>query len=431
MRRVISAIAAIFVCGAMDAVAQTAEPHANTPLNQLLMPHVHASPVAAGRQSTPKLDFDATALGSPLLLDKGWRVGITANPEASATDFDDSSWAIRDASATFAEVPDEDRPAGSPDWTDDASHPKGHQRPFVWFRLHLKLAANHGPLVLLIELPPSENTSTGPEMLSAEVFANGRRIRPEGPNGDAPERYQQISRIYDLKLDPAETSLTLAVRTAYFPFGYGAYTSFFANRKFRLGHREEMERTLELWAAHNLFDRVPRLVSAILVMVLALFLLALYFTQRGHPEYLWLALYELVQAPFAFFDLTESTARLDHLWFQAIILQLLVVSAYLYLEFLIAFLSVRRRWYTRLLRFTAPIMCGIGAGMLLIGQSKALDLSFLAIMLCTVVWIIGWLIFIFATLSAPRCGATLKRACCCSLFCWALWPGSRPCSPAA
>ncbi len=398
MRRVYSAIAAIFVCGAMGAVAQSAEPHAPPPLNQLLRSHAHASPVAAGRQSTPEVDFDAAALGSPLLLDKGWRVGITANPAAATPEFDDSGWAVRDASASFAEVPDEDRPAGTPDWENDASHPKGHQRPFVWFRLHLKLSANHGPVVLLVELPPSENASTGPEMLSAEVFANGRRIRPEGPNADAPERYQQISRIYDLKLDPSETSLTLVVRTAYFPFGYGAYTGFFANRKFRLGNQEEMDRTLELWAAHNLFDRVPRLVSAILVIVLALFLLALYFTQRGHPEYLWLALYELVQAPFAFLDLTESTARLDHLWFQAIVLQLLVVSAYLYFEFLIAFLSVRRRWYIRLLRFSAPIMCGIGPGMLFIGQSKVLDLTFLAIMLCTVVWIIGWLIFIFATL---------------------------------
>jgi hypothetical protein len=349
--------------------------------------------------------FDATTLGSPVLLDKGWRVGITANPAAATPEFDDSAWAVRDATASFTEVPDEDHPEGADDWEHGSSIPTDHQRPYVWFRQHLKLAANHGSVVLLIELPPSENASTGPEMLSAEVYANGRRIRPEGPNGDAPERYQQISRIYDLKLDPTETSLTLAVRTVYFPFGYGAYTGFFANRKFRLGNREEMDRMLELWAAHNLFDRVPRLVSAILVIVLALFLLALYLTQRGHAEYLWLGLYELLQAPVAFFDLTESTARLDHLWFQAIVLQLLVISAYLYFEFLIAFLSVRRRWYTRLLRFTAPIMCGIGPAMLFIGQSKLLDLTLVAAVLCTVLWIIGWLIFIFATLI----GAALRR----------------------
>ena len=130
------------------------------------------------------------------------------------------------------------------------------------------------------------------------------------------------------------------MRTTYLPFGFGAYTSFFASRRFRLGNREELDRSLELWSVHGLFERLPRLVYSILLIVLALFLLALYFSQRGHTEYLWLALYELVQAPIGFVELAGSYARMDQLLFGSVSLQLLLISAYLYFEFLVAFLSL-------------------------------------------------------------------------------------------
>ncbi len=360
--------------------------------------HGHAKPVTPGVPRTPEVSFDATSLGSPLVLDKGWRVGITANPAAADPDFDDSDWALRNAEDSFAEVSDEDHPADAPEWDPNSGPPKGHQRPYAWFRQHIKLAPNHGPVSLLIELPPSGNASTGPELLPADVFANGRLIQPEGPHGDAPERYQQISRIYNLNLDPSKSTLTLAVRTTYFPFGYGAYTSFFADRKLRLGNREDLDRALELWSAHNLFERLPRLVNAILLVVLALFLLALYFTQKGHIEYLWLALYELFQAPIAFVELAGNTARLDHLWYQAILLQLLVASAYLYFEFLIAFLSLRRRWYILLFRITAPIMVGVSPALLFFGHGTLVNVSLVAVLLLSLLWVVCWLVFIFITL---------------------------------
>jgi hypothetical protein len=57
--------------------------------------------MAAPRRPIPsalrRYVFDATSLGSPLLLDKGWRVGITSNPKAADPDFDDSTWPVRDA----------------------------------------------------------------------------------------------------------------------------------------------------------------------------------------------------------------------------------------------------------------------------------------------------------------------------------------------
>ncbi|HXR39164.1 MAG TPA: PP2C family protein-serine/threonine phosphatase, partial [Terracidiphilus sp.] len=256
-------------------------------------------------------------------------------------------------------------------------------------------------------LPVSQSTtmalsSTGP---GVDVFANGRPIQPEGPHGDAPQHYQQISRIYSLSVPASETNLVLVLRTIYVPFGYSAYTSFFAGRKFDLGNRDDLDHELELWSTHALFERLPRVINSILLLVLSLFLLALYFTQKGHVEYLWLALNELVLAPLGFVELAGSSARLDTLWYAATVLQLVVISAYLYFEFLIAFLSLRRRWYITLLRFTAPVLVGVGPVLLQVGHSWVIGFLLAGILVFALLWFLGWLVFIFATLIA----ATVRR----------------------
>jgi hypothetical protein len=397
--------------GAIGVPAQPSHPRPIDPLQELLSPHGHSRPVPANAPHTADILFDASNLGSPLVLDKGWRVGVTANPEAATPSFDDSTWAIRDAQGFFADVPDEDHPAGAPDSAGqlgpggDSSRLKGHQRPFVWFRLHVKLAPNHGPVALLVELPVSQNAQFGSSSLGLDVFSNGKQIQPEGPNSYAPQRFQAISRIYKLDAPPSQTSVILVVRAVYVPFGPEAYTSFFSNHKLRLGNPDDLDRALEIWSVHSLFERLPRLVNNILLGVLSLFLLALFFTQKGHIEYLWLALYELLQAPIGFVELAGSSARLDHLWYLAIFLQLLAISAYLYFEFLIAFLSLRKRWYVVLLRFTAPILAGVGPSVLLVGHSSAAPIVLIIVFGLGIIWILGWLLFIFLTLIV----ATLRR----------------------
>ena len=340
------------------------------------------------------------------------RVGITADPSAAQPGFDDSGWAVRDADSSMVDVDDDDQAGkGSGPENKDDSSVRGPRR-FAWFRLHLKLAPNHGPVTLLVELPVSQTTSlgigtTGP---GVDIFANGKLVSPEGPHGDLPQHYQPISRLYDLNLPAAETSLTLVARTPYIPFGYSSYTGFFSNRHLRLGNREDLDRSLELWSASSLFERLPRLVDSILLLVLAVFLLALYFAQKGHVEYLWLALHELLQAPIAFFELAGSSARLDSLWYAAVVLQLMAISAYLYFEFLIAFLALRPkrrwvRWYIKLLRFTSPIMAGVGPTLLMVGHSKAIGVVLAFVFVCSFFWIVGWLLFIVSTLIT----STLRR----------------------
>jgi phosphoserine phosphatase RsbU/P len=391
VRRAFLAVVPFFAYFALQVIAQQAHPRSPRET-----PRAEAPSKAASGDS--KDVIDATNLGSPIGLDKGWRVGVTSDPDAANTDFDDSKWAVRNAGEAIADVPG----------GDESDQPDSHDRRYVWFRLHLKLAKTHGAEALLIELPVTQNTnmSLGASGPGLDVYANGRHIKPEGPHGDAPFKYEEISRIYRLDLPPDETNVTLAIRTLYVPFGYYAYTSFFSKRSLRLGDPEDLGRAWDLWFLHSLFERLPRLVNAILLMVLALFLLALYFTQKGHVEYLWLALHELIQAPIGFIDLEGSLARIDQLWYVATVLQLVAISAYLYFEFLIAFLGLRRRWYIMLLRYTSPILAGVGPTMLLMGGHGWLILLTLGVIyLGSFIWIAGWFLFVFITLIS----ATLRR----------------------
>ena len=339
-------------------------------------------------------------------------MGITGDADAASPEFDDSGWAIRDAQGAIADVPDEREPAGGPGAENHRGSPGRGPRRYAWFRLHIKLAPNHGPVSLLVELPVSQNTSLGIGAAGpgVDIFANGKQVHPEGPHGDVPQHYQQISRIYDLNLAPSETSLTLVARAPYIPKGFGSYTGFFANRKLILGNRDDLEQSLKLWSDGNIFERLPRLVDSILLLVLAVFLLALYFAQKGHVEYLWLALHELLQAPIAFFELAGSSARLDSLWYAAVVLQLLLISAYLYFEFLIAFVALRPkkryvRWSMNLLRYTAPVLATVGPTLLLVGHGRAIGVALAIVLLCSVLWVIGWFVFTVATLSV----AALRR----------------------
>ena len=416
MRRGLLAIAALIVCGAIGIKAQPA-PHsaARGHLGALLGQHGHGRPIPAASQPTPQVLFDATNLGSPLVLDKGWRVGITANPNAANPDFDDSTWALREARETIAEVPDADRPADAkgdrPRGPDEGppEYPQGHKRPFAWFRLHVKLAPDHGPVALLVELPVSHNTSvdlgTGGTGQDVDVYANGRQIQPDGPHGDNVSHYLQVSRIYNFTVPPSETSLTVAVRTFANPFGFGGYTHLFAGRTFRLGNPEDLGRTLALWSNGTLFERLPRMIDSVLLVFLSIFLFALYFTQKGHTEYLWLAFHELVQAPIGFIDMAGATAYLDQLWFGSLILQLVLASAYLYFEFLISFLSLRRRWYVILLRYSAPIMAGVAPSLLMIGRYNLAGVFVVVFLLGSFLWLGAWFLFCLATLIK----ATIRR----------------------
>jgi hypothetical protein len=345
--------------------------------------------------------FDASGLGSPIVLDRNWRLGIAPGLDPAKPDFDDSSWPVRDAKEALAEVDDSAASDDEKGPSSDHPHPHGpHGRPFAWFRIHVQLAEKHGPLVVLVRVPVSRNTQVSfGGTVGMDLFVDGKQVIPEGPKETAPETYQQISRVYPLEIPANERNLTLAVRIPFSAFGVDAYTGFFSHRTFYLGEREDLHEHLFLWQHAMLFERLPSLIDAGLKILLALFLLALFFTQKDHPEYLWLALHLLVIAPLVYVGMIGSMGQLGQIWMGASVLQLLLISAYFYFEFLVAFLTLRRRWYIKALRWTAPLLLTLGPTLLFARDSKAIAIGLLISALFAFFWVFMWLIFVGLTLT--------------------------------
>ena len=294
------------ICAAMPLVAQPVPPAPKPSPAAGRQARTGAHPAKPAAPLAPANVLDATSLGSPILLDKDWRIGITSDPNASASAFDDSGWAVRNAQASVAEVPDPESSSATPS-------SQRNLRRYVWFRLHIQLAPNHGPLALFIELPVSRTTSyaLGSPGITADVFANGSQIQPEGPNGSDPQHYQQISRIYNLNVRSggylAHTRHSYDLR----PFGYAPTPHSLPTTTFPSAIRATSQRGLNLWSDRNLFERSPAWFTPCFLPFWQSFCFALYFTQKGHIEYLWLALHELVQAPIGFVELAGSSARID------------------------------------------------------------------------------------------------------------------------
>lgn len=342
-----------------------------------------------------------------MVLDHNWRLGIAHGTDPANPGFDDSRWPTRDAREALAEVDDsaanEDnsQPKGGENPSDHPHTP--HGRPFAWFRIHVKLPAHHGPLVILVRVPVTRNAQISfSGTVGMDLYANGKLVDPEGPNGPVQQsyEYQTISRIYPLNIPADETNLTLAVRVPFVPFGMDAYTGFFAHRTFFLGSRADLNAYLELWTHSMLFERLPALVNAGIKVMLAFFLLALFWIQRDHPEYLWLGLQMLMVAPLAYVGMNGSMGQLDQFYTAAYVFQLLLISAYFYFEFLTAFLSLRKRWYIVAMRYSAPLLLTLGPLLLLVRTGNHLiGLAFVFSMLFALIWIFAWVVFVGSTLT--------------------------------
>jgi phosphoserine phosphatase RsbU/P len=376
-------------------------------------PRHPAPPKGEVPKSGETVFFDAEAIGSPVALDRNWRLGIDASSEPAKPDFDDSAWPERDAKQALAEVNESnadkanDDDKGPQDGHPHGAHDGSHHHPFAWFRIHIQLPANHGPLAVLVRLPVSRNTqiSFGSQAIGMDLFANGKQITPEGPNGAAPEAFQQISRIYPIDIPADETSLTLAVRIPFVPFGLDAYTGFFANRTFYLGERSDLNSHLDLWRHAVIFERLPQIVDNGLRLILALFLLALFWTQRDHPEYLWLGLHLLMVVPLAYIDLIGSSAQMDKLLMAALVCQCLLISAYFYFEFLVSFLYLRKRWYIVGLRYSSPLLLTLSPLIIMVHSGRAENVALAISVLFCVLWVLSWGLFTALTLTI----AAVKR----------------------
>ena len=387
--------------------------HHGPPLG-LPLPHPNIHP-PKGKipESGTSVVFDASNMGSPIKLDHNWRLGIAPGTDPARPEFDDSQWPTRDAKDGMKEI--DDSAADDDDKGPDDSHSKGdhgpnqhprHGHPFAWFRIHLELPAQHGPLVVLVRVPVSRSAQMNfNSTVGMDLFVDGKLVLPEGRVGPTPETYLQISRIYPIDIPANQSSVVLAIRIPFANFGVDAYTSFFAHRTFFLGERDDLVSHLELWNHAMLFERIPSLVDAGLKILLALFLLALFWTQQDHPEYLWLGLHQLVVAPVVFLGLIGSMGQLTQMWLAAFTIQLLLISAYFYFEFLTAFLSLRKRWYIVGLRYSAPLLLAFAPLLLSIHEGTAVQIAFVVSIVFSVIWVLSWLLFVGLTLTI----AAIKR----------------------
>ena len=366
-------------------------------------PNIHPPKGKVPEAGTPVL-FDASGMGSPLVLDHNWRLGIAPGTDPAKPGFDDSQWPTRDAKEALAEVDDsaanDDKPPPSDHRQGDSNHPhRPPARPFAWFRIHVLLPPHHGPLAVLVRVPVSRNTQALNGTVGMDLYANGMLVDPEGHSSADQATYLPVARVYPINLPEDQTDLTLAARIPFVPFGMDAYTGFFAHRTFFLGTREDLRDHLNLWNHAMLFERIPALVNAGLKVLLALFLLALFWTQQDHLEYLWLGLQMLMVAPLAYIGMIGSMGQLDQIWMGASVIELLLVSAYLYFEFLIAFLSLRKRWYIVAMRYSSPLLLTFGPLLLFVRDGKAIAIALVVSTLFSMAWILMWVVFVGLTLT--------------------------------
>jgi hypothetical protein len=222
----------------------------------LLALTVVAGPARA--QSEPQAESQSQTSTQILVSeDDGWRVHLGDNPAYAAPNFDDSTW----EQTSFAnDLPD--------------SVSKGNSR---WFRKRIELPAQAGPLDLLL---------IGTQG-SFEVYVDGERTGDPILSSLRWRKGQEL--IFPLRTagGPGRKSVEVAVRSHLYESEFSDGLNF---AQATIGSPA----AIEIAARAHQGTRVGKLVFPIAMLVAmsvaALLLLALFYQQRAHREYLWLGL---------------------------------------------------------------------------------------------------------------------------------------------
>ncbi len=220
---------------------------------------------AARAQSEPKAQF-------LISQDDGWRAHGGDAPDYAAADFDDSTW----QQTTFGD-----------DLPDSLS--KGPSR---WFRKRIALPPQTGPIDLLL---------IGTQG-SFEVYVDGERIGGPIRSSLRWRKGQELTLPLRTAGDSGRNSIEVAVRSHLYPSEFSDGLSF---TQATIGSPA----AIEIAARAHEGNRVGKLVFPIAILVAmgiaALLILALFYQQPAHPEYLWLGLTLL------FFALTTGLPAID------------------------------------------------------------------------------------------------------------------------
>jgi hypothetical protein len=253
-------------------------------------------------------------------LNESWATNDGDDPRWTLPEFDDSHW---------KQVDIEDIGAARP-----GSH---------WFRKHINVGPDHPNVRLLVE--GGDGTY--------ELFVNGARV--EGPRlRSAFAVTRPAERVFELSNDNGD--FALALRTLA-PANYAAYhLPLFLS--LTLGMPTAIEYERQALESQRMYALIPSLAINLLLVAMGLGGLALYFSQRGQREYLFLGLL-LVSAGVAnCFWIPQQEGILPTSANYWIADPLIFVFTILQIEFTFSFARVRpsRLWRMYELALLAPLL---------------------------------------------------------------------------
>jgi len=199
-------------------------------------------------------EVDATEWRSGLVnLESGWRVHNGDDPGWAKADFDDSKW---------KQVDLDDMGAAQDGWT--------------WYRIHVKLPPEHENVRLLI------GGGTG----TYDLFLNGRRVE-----GAQISSFWSVGRPTEqvFRLSDQDNDLVIAIRMLGIPMYTGWHLPVFLTAD--VGTPGAIENKRAAMEALRLYSAIPSIAINLVVVLAGLGAFALFRSQPGHREYMWLALY--------------------------------------------------------------------------------------------------------------------------------------------
>jgi hypothetical protein len=328
------------------------------------------SPQPAAQQSTPAQTAPAGAPAAGVVTPAGhteahlegpWRFQIGDNPQWADPALDDSTW----SSVTL------DKPLTELGFESYAG--------YAWYRIRInarQLQPSGEPLDVLM-------TPYGVGQLSA--FANGTEIGHTRGFDGSPSMYRSLPLQLSLPAPAADGTILMAVRTWAAP---GIQNSHGLLDRVELGAHHDIIDRLAISVSQR-WDReiIAQLVLSLLFLFVAAFGAILYFAQRHHSEYLWLALLCGTVAANGIIQLLWQLALISHSAYYPLNLWIGRIFMAVTLEFILRFTTDSNR---RLIRgvqiafLVFPVFGLLGLEQLYDILSASAEVAFLGL----VVWML-------------------------------------------
>jgi sigma-B regulation protein RsbU (phosphoserine phosphatase) len=283
---------------------------------------------------------DATTLGtSPTVYLNTWRFHLGDSPTFADPAFDDSTWPIITTDKRLA------------------AQGYAHRFPsFCWYRATIAVPANADLSLFFAEI-----------LSTYEVFVDGQKLGQFGGLPPHEKIYETSASAYPIPTPkPPQNAaptriLHVAIRVWAHPFesapGIEPNASY-------LGLTSEIANRLNLHRSATFHDNVQFIISTAVSLVMGIVLLLVYLNQRSQREWLWLGLASVAASVSSGLFALNSFSAIPVGVARGIGIPLDTLSLAFTLQFVIVFLGIRHKLWTRsalaILIVAAPVM-GIGS----------------------------------------------------------------------